>query len=406
MIGDPIDLASRLSRVQPSATLAVTTEVARLRAAGVSILDLGPGEPDFASPASARAAAIAAIGSGTIRYTPVVGTDELRAAIVGKLARVNGLLVSEPETIATCGGKHALFSALHALFDRGDEVLLLAPYWVSYADILRLAGARPRVVRTGLREGFKITPDRLARALTARTRGLILNTPCNPTGAAYDEGELRALGQVLVAHPRLWVVLDEVYERFHYDGAPPPHLLAMFPELRERTVIVNSVSKTYGMTGWRLGYAIAPERVVRAMATLQGQCTSNPSSPAQVAAAAALREVDWEPPLAEYRRRRDQTVERLRRIPGVRCTVPGGAFYVLADVSGLLDRVFAGRPLGDSTGVCRFLLDQARVAAVPGDAFAAPKTLRLSYGVKPEVLARGLDAIESAVARLESAVAR
>lgn len=395
-------LSERTRLVKPSATLAVTTEVARLRATGVEVVDFGAGEPDFDTPQRIKDAATRALAAGATKYTPVVGTKQVRDAVVAKLKRVNHLDYAVEETMVTCGGKHALYNAFQALFGDGDEVVLPAPFWVSYADMLVLAGARPKIVHAPAAQGFKLTAEQLADALDARSRGVVLNSPSNPTGAAYSQQELQALAQVLVAYPDVAIVVDDVYEMLYFDGPRPAHLLNLAPELRERTVVVNSVSKTYAMTGWRLGYAAGPVDAIRAMGTIQGQSTSNPSSLAQAAAAEALAgpQDELPPMIDEFRWRRDYVLERFGRISGVECLKPEGAFYVFPDVSGLFPRVWRDRPLGSAGRVCEFLLAEARVALVAGDDFAAPDHIRMSYATSRDNLARGFDAIERAVATL------
>ncbi len=395
-------LASRIRLVKPSATLAVTAEVARLRANGVEVIDFGAGEPDFDTPQRIKDAAVRALAAGATKYTPVAGTKQVREAVVQKLARVNGLEYSVEETLVTCGGKHALYNAFQALFGPGDEVVLPAPFWVSYQDMLVLAGATPVIVQAPAAQGFKLTPEQLAAAIGPRTRGVVLNSPSNPTGAAYDENELRALMEVLVAHPDVALICDDVYEMLYFDGPRPEHPLRLAPELRSRTVIVNSVSKTYAMTGWRLGYAAGPVDVVQAMTTIQGQCTSNPAALVQAAAAEALAGPQDELPamIDEFRWRRDYVMERLNALPDVRCVRPAGAFYAFPDVSALFPRKWRGEPLGNARRVCEFLLAEAHVALVAGDDFAAPAHIRLSYATSRDNLAQGFDAIERALSRL------
>ncbi len=396
-------LAKRIGLVKPSATLAVTAEVARLRAAGIEVVDFGAGEPDFDTPQRIKDAAVRALAAGATKYTPVAGTQEIKRAIVAKLERVNRLAYAPEETIATCGGKHALFSAFHALFGEPDEVILPAPFWVSYQDMLVLAGARPVVLQAPACAGFKLTASQLAAAIGPRTRGVILNSPSNPTGAAYDRGELESVAAVLRDAPDVFVVVDDVYEMLYFDGPRPPHLLELCPELRDRTLVVNSVSKTYAMTGWRLGYAAGPAELIRAMATLQGQMTSNPTALVQAAAAEALAGPQDEiaPMVEEFRWRRDYVMQRLAELPGVDCVPPAGAFYAFPDVEALFSCRWRGAPLGSANRVCEFLLAEARVALVAGDDFAAPNHVRISYATSRENLRRGFDAIARALAALE-----
>ncbi|MFM7736444.1 MAG: pyridoxal phosphate-dependent aminotransferase [Alphaproteobacteria bacterium] len=395
-------LAKRIGLIKPSATLAVTAEVARLRAQGTQVIDFGAGEPDFDTPQRIKDAAVRALAAGATKYTPVAGTKQIREAIVAKLKRLNGLEYAPEETVATCGGKHALFGAFQALFEDGDEVVLPAPFWVSYADMLVLAGAKPVIVHGSPEAGFKITPEQLRRAITPRTRGVVLNSPSNTTGAAYDAPSLAALGKVLVESPDVFAIVDDVYEVLYFEGAMPPHLVATYPELRPRTLIVNSVSKTYAMTGWRLGYAAGPVELIKAITTLQGQSTSNPAAVSQAAAAEALAGSQDEivPMVEEFRWRRDYVVDRFTRIPGVKCVRPEGAFYAFPDVSGLFERPWRGAPLGNANRVCEFLLAEARVALVAGDDFAAPNHIRISYATSRDNLRNGFDAIERAVTAL------
>lgn len=395
-------LSDRTRLVKPSATLAVTTEVARLRSTGVEVIDFGAGEPDFDTPQRIKDAATRALAAGATKYTPVVGTKQVREAVVAKLKRVNDLDYAVEETMVSCGGKHALYNAFQALFGDGDEVVLPAPFWVSYADMLVLAGAKPKIVHAPASQGFKLTAEQLADALDARSRGVILNSPSNPTGAAYTQSELQGLAEVLVAYPDVAIVVDDVYEMLYFAGPRPAHLLKLAPELRDRTVIVNSVSKTYAMTGWRLGYTAAPVAAIKAMGTIQGQSTSNPTSIAQAAAAEALAgpQDELPPMVEEFRWRRDYVLDRFRRLDGVDCVEPEGAFYAFPDVSALFARVWRDRPLGDASRVCEFLLAEARVALVAGDDFAAPHHIRMSYATSRDNLSRGFDAIERALATL------
>jgi aspartate aminotransferase len=391
-------LSRRLELIKPSATMQVTEKAAALRAQGVDLVDLGAGEPDFDTPESIKNAAAEAMRAGQTKYTPVGGTDALKTAIVTKLRRDNQLTYEKREVLASCGGKHSLFVAFQVLFGPGDEVIVPAPYWVSYADMLVLAGAMPRIVRTKQEDGFKLTLDDLEAAITPRTTAILLNSPSNPTGAAYDESELAPLVDLIAARG-LIVISDDVYEMMVYGGLRRGHVLHLRPELRERTLVVNSVSKSYAMTGWRIGYTAGPAHVIKAMSTLQGQMTSNPSSIAQAAAAQALAGPQGTVALMirEFERRALFIVERLAAIPGMQCAKPQGAFYVFPNVSAYLNRG-TGPRTGDE--LAAHLIESAHVAVVGGSDFGYPDHIRISYANSIENLERGLDRIEVALRKL------
>lgn len=384
-------LSQRISLIKPSATLAVTSKVLEMKAAGLDVLGFGAGELDFPTWPNAQEAAHASIRRGDFYYTSVGGTPELKAAITTKLSRDNHLEYSAGEVMAGAGGKQILYNLMQALLDPGDEVLIPGPYWVSYRDMAVLAGAEPRIVMAREDRGFRLTPDELRGGLSERTRLVLLNSPANPTGAAYDEGELAAIAEVLSEYSG-WIVTDDVYEFIRYDEGQPRHLLSLAPRLRERTVIANSVSKTYAMTGWRVGYAAGPAEVISAMSKLQGQSTSNPAAVSQAAAAAALSG-DQAPVgamVAELRGRRDYVCERINAIDGLSVVVPGGAFYVFPNVAGVFERT--GCADGDALALA--ILENARVGLVGGNDFGSPDHVRISYATSMDVLERGLDAIE------------
>lgn len=395
-----IRTSSRLAVVKPSATFAMAAEAAALRKQGRDVVDLSAGEPDFDTPEHIKAAAREAIDRGMTKYTPVAGTDDLRDAIVKKLARDNALTYERAEVMANVGGKHALYTAFQALFDDGDEVVLPAPYWVSYPEMLVLAGAIPRVVETSAESGFLMSPAQLEAAIGPRTVAVIINSPSNPTGATYGAEELRAIGEVALRR-NLLVITDDIYERL--TDLPVPHVGALVPGLRPRLVVINSLSKTYAMTGWRIGYTAAPVEVIKAMTVLQSQSTSNPTSIAQAAAAAALEgpQACVEEMAREFKARRDLVVRLLRALPAVRTTVPGGAFYVFPDVSAFFGRRTAeGQPIVSATDVAMYLLRQVAVASVPGEGFGAPAHVRLSYATSRGALEQGIGRIGEALARL------
>ena len=400
-------LSRRLEAIAPSGTMAVTNEIFRLRAAGIRILNFGAGEPDFETPERIGDAARRAIALGQTRYTPAAGLVELRDAIVAKMARINQLEVSVEEVIATTGGKHALFLGLQALLDPGDEVLIPVPYWTSYGDMVRLAGGNPVFLPTSATDGFKVGPEQLAAAITPRTRAFVLNTPSNPTGAVYSERELSSLGEVLAAAPEVALLTDEVYELLDFSGQPPRHLLQLCPELRARCLIINSVSKSYAMTGWRVGYAVGPSAWIGAMTMLQGQSTTGTSSISQVAAAEALRGgPDEALMLDEFRRRRDLVCERWQALPDVSLVVPDGAFYVFPDVSRLLGAAVDDAQIGTTTRLCQLLLAREQVALVPGEAFGAPGHVRMAFTAGVGTLEEGMQAIGRVFADLSRGMAR
>jgi aspartate aminotransferase len=394
-----MNLNERVRLIKPSATMAVTEKAAALRAQGVELIDFGAGEPDFDTPAHIKQAAVRALEAGATKYTPVGGTAALKQAIIAKLARDNHLAFTPPEVMVSCGGKHSLYVAFQVLFGPGDEVVVPAPYWVSYPDMLALAGAHARIVPTREADGFKLTPAALADAITPASRAIIINSPSNPAGVAYDDAELAALAEV-IAQRNLLVVSDDVYEMMVYGGFRAGHILHVRPELRERTLLINSVSKTYAMTGWRIGYTAGPKDVIKAMATLQGQMTSNPSAVAQAAAAEALggRQDQVAPMMAEFERRRDFIVPALNAIPGVRCPKPQGAFYVFPNIAAYLN--LPGSSLGNGDALAAYLLDEARVAVVGGTDFGYPDHIRISYANSMENLRAGVERIAAALAQL------
>jgi aspartate aminotransferase len=368
------------------------------------VISLGVGEPDFDTPEHIKAAAARALAAGQTKYTPVGGTLELKQAVVAKLARDNGLAYETDEIIASCGGKHSLLNAFLALFQAGDEVIVPAPYWVSYVDMLALADATAVVVPTREEDGFRLTPAALEAAVGPRTRAIVLNSPANPTGSAYDGEELRALGAICLRRG-LVVISDDVYERLTYDGFVQHHLLSVCPDLRPSTIVVSSCSKTYAMTGWRLGYAAGPKHVIAAMATLQGQSTSNPCSIAQAAAVEALAgpQACVDRMVGEFAKRRAYVLERLRAIPGVSVVAPRGAFYVFPTVGALFGRRVGGHSLASASDLARYLLTEADVAVVAGEDFGAPSNIRISYATSMALLEKGLDRLERGLKTIAAA---
>lgn len=399
------ELSQRIRRVEPSPTLAVSAKAKAMQAEGIDVISFGAGEPDFDTPEPIRRAAKEAIDAGKTRYVPSAGLPQLREAVAADYTRRNRQVDPE-QVVITVGGKQALYNATQVLFEEGDEVLVPAPYWVSYPAQLHLAGARPRAVETTVDDGYRLQPDRLRRCLeqTPDARGLILCSPSNPTGATYSAEQLEELAEVLEDFPDVTVLFDAIYDRIYYDGEIAPDLLAVAPGLAGRVITFNGFSKTYAMTGWRLGYAIGPEEVIEAMGTLQSQSTSNATSFAQYGALAAF-ELDDEVLKRRreaFRARRDQIVAALRSIDGVRCPEPSGAFYVFPDFSAYIrgdDRPEA--PFEDDMALTTHLLEQARVAVVPGSAFGADGGLRLSYAMGSETISEGLDRIAEAIEKLD-----
>ncbi|BAS28820.1 pyridoxal phosphate-dependent aminotransferase [Limnochorda pilosa] len=386
-----MELARRIDRIEPSPTLAMSARARALTQQGVDVVDLGVGEPDFDTPEPIKEAAVRALRDGRTKYTASAGIPELREAIAQKLRRENGLPYAREDVLVTVGAKHAVYLALQALCNPGDRVLLPAPYWVSYAEQVRLVDAEPVFLPTREEDGFKLTPETLA-AHVAGARALILNSPNNPTGAVYTPQELGALGEVLDREPGCWLLSDEIYEPFVYDGARHASLLALRPELRERAVLIHGFSKTYAMTGWRLGYAAGPRPLVAAMVNLQSHSTSNATSFAQVAAVEALQgsQRPVEEMVRVFQQRRDLLLSGLARLPGLRCTRPAGAFYLFPNVSGVFGRSYRGEVVHGSQDLAERLLDGVATATVPGTAFGTEGYLRLSYAASTERLEEGL----------------
>lgn len=388
-----IELSQRVQAIKPSPTLVVSSRAEELRAEGRDIIGLGAGEPDFDTPAHVKAAAKQALDEGFTKYTVVDGTPGLKHAIIGKFKRDNRLEYDPGQILVSCGAKHSIFNAMQALLDPGDEVVILAPYWVSYPDMAKLSGGVPVVIETGIDTGFKATPEQLSRAITDRTRMLILNSPSNPTGVSYTRTDLQALGEVLQAHPKVVVVSDDIYEHILWADEPFSNILNACPALNDQTIVVNGVSKAYAMTGWRIGYAAANPEIIRAMKKIQGQSTSCATSISQRAAEAALngdhqcvRDM-----VKVFKQRHDYVVERLNRGNGVRCLEAQGAFYAFPDVRGAIDALDG---IEDDVGLAEYLLEEVGVALVPGSAFGAPGYLRLSYATSNENLQEALDRMD------------
>ena len=383
-------LARRLQSIKPSPTLALNSRAKALVAQGVDVAVLAAGEPDFDTPDYVKQAAVDAIRAGFTKYTATNGIPELREAVCRKLERDNGLRYTPDQVLITSGGKQALYNFCQAVLDEGDEVLIFAPYWVSYPDMVHLAGATPVIVPTREEDGFAPDPDAIRRALTPRTRAVIINSPGNPTGAVYSRAALEGIAEVLRPHD-CFIISDDIYEKLLYTDERLG-ISDVAPDLVPRLVVANALSKSHAMTGWRMGYVAGPRPLVAAMQLVQDQSTSNASSIGQKAALAALNG----PPdtittmVAEYRVRRDLFVEGLNALDGIHCRMPEGAFYALADVRGLFGRSFKGKPVTGSMQLSEILLDEFRVAAVPGDPFGAEGYIRMSFATSREVLKKGL----------------
>ncbi|MEG3092286.1 pyridoxal phosphate-dependent aminotransferase [Sphingomonas sp. PB1R3] len=396
--------SAALGRISPSPTLAITSRVMELKRAGVDVIGLGAGEPDFDTPDFVKEAAIQAIRDGKTKYTNVDGTPELKAAIAAKFARDNGLTYTADQISVNVGGKHTLFNAMVATIDAGDEVVIPAPYWVSYPDVVQFAGGVPVIVKAGPEQGYKLTPEALDAAITPKTKWVILNSPSNPTGAGYTADELKALGQVILRHPHVWVFADDMYEHIVYDGFRFATIAQVCPELYERTLTVNGCSKAYAMTGWRIGYAGGAPWLIKAIAKLQSQSTSNPCSVAQAAATAAL--TGDQGFLAErnlaFQARRDMVVAMLNAIPGMTCPTPEGAFYVYPSFAPLIGKTTpSGRLIDSDEAFVGYLLDDAKVAAVQGAAFGLSPAMRISYATSDSLLKEACTRIQTACAALK-----
>jgi aspartate aminotransferase len=397
-----VPLSRRVQAIKPSPTLAVTARAAKLKAEGKDIIGLGAGEPDFDTPQHIKDAAIAAINRGFTKYTAVGGTPSLKAAVIAKFKRDNGLDYSAKQILVSCGGKQSFFNLALAVINPGDEVVIPAPYWVSYPDIVLIAEGKPVIVQAGIDQGFKMTPAQLEAALTPRTKLVVINSPSNPSGAVYTLEDLQALGAVLRKHPDILIATDDMYEHIALTDAKFVNILNACPDLYPRTLVLNGVSKSYAMTGWRIGYAAGPENIITAMENVQSQSTSNPTSISQVAAEAALNGDQGciTPMLKAFRERHVFVVDALNRIPGVKCIMAGGAFYAFPEVSQAIAKLHQRGAIKAATDVAlsEYLLESGGVAVVPGSAFGSEGYIRLSF-------ATSLDNLRSALERIAKALA-
>jgi len=396
-----LQLSKRVQAIKPSPTLAVTARAAKLKAEGKDIIGLGAGEPDFDTPQHIKVAAIDAINKGFTKYTAVGGTPSLKQAIIAKFKRDNGLDYTPKQILVSCGGKQSFFNLVLAVINPGDEVIIPAPYWVSYPDIVIIAEGKPVIVQAGIEQNFKLTPAQLSAAITPRTRMLVINSPSNPSGAVYTLDELKALGEILRKHPDILVVTDDMYEHIALTDAKFVNILNACPDLYPRTMVLNGVSKAYAMTGWRIGYAAGPENILTAMENVQSQSTSNPTSISQVAAEAALNgdQSCLAPMIKAFRERHVFVVNGLNKIPGLKCVMAGGAFYAFPDARVAITNMHKKGLIKEATDIAlsEYLLVEAGVAVVPGSAFGSEGYIRLSF-------ATSMSNLENAIARIAKAL--
>jgi len=397
-----IKLAKRMDEVKESATLAITAKAKSMKAKGWDVIDFGAGEPDFDTPDNIKEAAIKAIKSGFTKYTAVGGIDELKDAIIEKFKRDNNLNYTREEILVSCGGKQSFFNLSLAFFEKGDEVIIPAPYWVSYPVMVAISGAKPVIIEEREDNGFKITPEEFSDAITGSTKAIVINSPSNPTGAAYTPDELKEIADIAVKKG-VFLVSDEIYEKLCYDNHPFVSIASFSEEVKRQTIVLNGVSKTYSMTGWRIGYAAGPKGLIKAMTNIQSQSTSNPTSISQKAAVEAIKgpQDTVDKMVTEFDKRRKIIVDGLNAIKGIRCLLPPGSFYVFPNISRFLKKRFNGKIINTSADFADFLLEEAEVAVVPGEAFGGEGHIRMAYATSMENIKEGLKRIEEAVTKLE-----
>jgi aspartate aminotransferase len=391
-----ISLSNRAQSIKPSPTLAVTARAAELRAEGKDIIGLGAGEPDFDTPEHIKAAAIESLKKGETKYTAVDGTADIKKAIIDKFKRENNLEYNKDQILVSCGAKHSLYNLFQAVLNDGDEIIIPAPYWVSYPDMAKLAGAEPVILKTTIDDNFKITPNKLRGAISDKTRMVVFNSPSNPTGVSYSKDELAALGEVLLDHPEIIVVTDDIYEHILWGQDEFINIVNACPGLYDRTIVVNGVSKAYSMTGWRIGYVGGPESVIKGMKKIQSQSTSNASSMAQAAAVAALNgdQTYIEESTVIFKERHDFVLKSLQAIDGITCIPSEGTFYSFPDMNGLIEKLDG---ISNDIELAEFFLEKAEVAMVPGSAFGAPGCMRISFATSMENLEKSMERIKRAV---------
>jgi aspartate aminotransferase len=396
-----IKLSTRSTRIVPSPTLSITAKAKAMAAQGIDVIDFSAGEPAQTTPDFIREAAIAAIHSGFTRYTPVPGTDELRQAIIEKFQRDQGVTYEKSQILVSCGAKHSLYNLFQALLDPGDEVIVPAPYWVSYPDQIRLADGTPVILETREADNYAIDPQALEACITPQTKALVLNSPCNPTGVVYSKSTLEQVATIAKKH-KVLVISDEIYEKLVFGDPPFLSIITVDPSIAPQTVLVNGMSKSFAMTGWRIGYTAGPKELITAMSNIQGQSTSNPTSIAQKASVAALHGGNdfFEEMVRDLRPKRDLMLTLLNAIPGVTCPTPSGAFYAYPNVSGILGRRHARGTIATSADLAAHLLEEAQLACVPGEPFGSPSHLRLSYTPTMDTIQRGMARFQSAIQAL------
>jgi aspartate aminotransferase len=394
-------LSNRAKGLKPSPTLAINAKAKAMQAQGIRVVSFGAGEPDFDTPENIKRAAIKSIEEGFTKYTAVGGIDELKDAVIHKFQRDNQLTYKRSQILISCGGKHSFYNLAQALFDQGDEVIIPAPYWVSYPPMVALAEATPVIIETKEENGFKVTPEELKKAITPRTKALVLNSPSNPTGSAYTKKELEKIAEAAISH-KFFVISDEIYEKIVYDGFEFRSIASLGEEIKGRTIIVHGVAKTYAMTGWRIGYTAGPEEIISAMSNIQGQSTSNPTSISQKASVEALigPQDEVKKMVSAFTERRNYIVDRLNEISGVSCFKPIGAFYVFPNFSEHYGKSYQGKKITNSTELADYFLDVAKVALVPGVEFGADPFERLSYATSMKDIREGIDRIEEALKKL------
>ena len=395
-------ISKRVRAIKPSPTLVIDAKAKQLKQQGENIINFGPGEPDFDTPDHIKDAAIKAINEGYTKYLPVGGTPELKKAICDKLKRDNGLDYLPQEIIVSCGAKHSIYNLFQTIIDEGDEIIIPAPFWVSYTDMVVLAGGKPVIINAQDKTGFKITSKQVEDAISKNTKAIIINSPSNPTGAAYSAQELSDIAQVCLKH-NLLIIADDIYEKLVYDNFKFTSVASISKEAKDATIVINGVSKAYAMTGWRIGYAAGRKEIIDGMAKVQSQSTSNPTSISIKAAAQALNgsQEPVETMRKEFEKRRNFIVERLNKIEGLKCLKPQGAFYVFPNVESILGASFKGVKIERDVQLADFLLDEAKVATVPGSAFGADGYIRLSYAASLENIKEGTDRIEKALGLLK-----